>query len=389
MLAAASVLLLLISGGIILAARSIDSGLSRVDVISTSLGSVLGTDENILLVGLDTRTDSFGNPLPPDQLAALHAGGSNDGGDQTDTMIVVHIPGGGGPAAGFSIPRDSYVDLPGGFGKHKINSAYAYGQNAARPQLSKDGVSGNELAVQSGAAGAKTSIGAVESLTGLTITHFAAVNLAGFAGISSAVGGVPVCLNSAVDDSFSGAHFPAGPQTVAGAQALAFVRQRHGLPGGDLDRARRQQVFLSSMAHTVLSSNSLTDATKRAALVDAVDKAVTVDRSLDVLSLATQLQGVSSGSIGFHTIPIVNASYDTPDDGEAVQVDPAAVQKYISDTISGSSASGPSGSGSSSGASPSGSSSVAAAPAQPKTSRAPTVPAPDAGTAAPTVPCVN
>ena len=91
--------------------------------------------------------------------------------------------------------------------------------------------------MQAGAAGARTAIGAVEGLTGLTITHFAAVNLAGFAQISEAIGGVPVCLNKAVDDSFSGAKFSAGQQTVSGPQALAFVRQRHGLPGGDLDRA--------------------------------------------------------------------------------------------------------------------------------------------------------
>jgi LCP family protein required for cell wall assembly len=385
-LAVASILLLLISGGVVLAARSIDSGLSRVDVIGTSFGSVLGVDQNILLVGLDSRTDSFGNPLPKDQLAALHAGASDSGGDSTDTIIVLHIPGGGGPATGFSIPRDSYVDLPDGFGKHKINSAYAYGSNAARPELAKDGVSGNDLTVQAGAAGAKTTIGAVESLTGLTITHYGAVNLAGFADISSAIGGVPVCLNSAVNDSFSGAKFPKGQQTVSGAQALAFVRQRHGLPGGDLDRARRQQVFLSSMAHTVLSSDTLTDSTKRDALVAAVDKALTVDRSLDILSLASQLQGVSSGSIGFHTIPIVDASYDTGDDGEAVQVDPAAVQKYISDTISGSSStSGTSTPASKAAGSSSAPTTSAAAPAKPK----PAVPASDAGTAAPTVPCVN
>ena len=385
-LAAASVLLLLVSGGIILAARSVDAGLSRVEVISTSLGSVLGADENILLVGLDTRTDSFGNPLPADQLAALHAGGSNDGGDQTDTIIVVHIPGGGGPATGFSIPRDSYVELPDGFGQHKINSAYAYGQNATRGQLAQQGISGNELAVQSGAAGARTSIGAVESLTGLTITHFAAVNLAGFADISSAVGGVPVCLNSAVDDSFSGAHFAAGQQTVSGAAALAFVRQRHGLPGGDLDRARRQQVFLSSMAHTVLSSTTLANATTRAALLAAVDKALTVDRSLDVLSLAGQLPGLGAGSIAFHTIPVVNAAYDTADDGEAVQVDPNAVQRYISATLSGSatptsSSTTPDADGASSGSS--------ARAARAKTAAAPAVPSSDAGTTAPTVPCVN
>ncbi|NMO91018.1 LCP family protein [Actinomycetospora sp. TBRC 11914] len=390
-LAAASVLLLLISGGTVLAARSIDSGLSRVDVIGTSFGSVFGTDQNILLVGLDSRTDSFGNPLPKDQLAALHAGASDSGGDSTDTIIVLHIPGGGGPATGFSIPRDSFVDLPGGFGQHKINSAYAYGSNAARPELAKQGVTGNDLTVQAGAAGAKTTIGAVESLTGLTITHYGAVNLAGFADISQAIGGVPVCLNAKVNDPFSGAKFPAGQQTVAGAQALAFVRQRHGLPGGDLDRARRQQVFLSSMAHTVLSGNTLTDSTKRDALVAAVDKAITVDRSLDILSLASQLQGVSSGSIGFHTIPIVTASYDSPDDGEAVKVDPKAVQKYISDTVSGKTASTSSGSGSSQAAgssSGSSSSSAAAAPAATK-SPTPAVPASDAGTAAPTVPCVN
>ncbi|MDL5158460.1 LCP family protein [Actinomycetospora termitidis] len=389
-LAAASVVVLLLSGGTVLAARTFDSGLSRVDVISTSFGSVFGTDQNILLVGLDTRTDSFGNPLPKDVLASLNAGGSDAGGDSADTIIVLHIPGGGGPATGFSIPRDSYVELPDGFGQHKINSAYAYGSNAERQKLRADGVSGSELAVQSGAAGARTTIGAVEGLTGLTITHFGAVNLAGFAQISEAIGGVPVCLNKAVNDSFSGAKFSAGQQTVAGPQALAFVRQRHGLPGGDLDRARRQQVFLSSMARTVLSSDTLTDSTKRNALVDAVDKAVTVDRQLDVLDLAAQLQGVSSGSIGFHTIPIKSASYDTEEDGEAVQVEPDKVQDYISDTISGRTEETPApkaAGGSSSGAASSGSSPGSRAP---KTSAAPAVPAEDAGTAAaPTVPCVN
>ncbi|MCD2190470.1 LCP family protein [Actinomycetospora sp. SF1] len=391
-LAAASVLVLLISGVTVLAARTFDSGLSRVDVISTSLGSIFGTDQNILLVGLDTRTDSFGNPLPKDILASLNAGGSDSGGDSTDTIIVLHIPGGGGPATGFSIPRDSYVDVTGGFGTHKINSAYSYGSNAARQELIKDGVSGSDLAVQSGAAGARTTIGAVEGLTGLTITHFAAVNLAGFAQISEAIGGVPVCLNKAVNDSFSGARFPAGQTTVSGPQALAFVRQRHGLPGGDLDRARRQQVFLASMARTVLSSDTLTDSTKRNALIDAVDKAITVDRGLDVLDLATQVQGVSSGSIGFHTIPIVNASYDTAEDGEAVKVDPEKVQEYISDTISGAgeTTTPPKASGSSSGTA-GGSNTGGSSPgsAAPKTSAAPAVPSEDAGTAAPTVPCVN
>ena len=76
-------------------------------------------EQNILLVGLDTRTDARGDPLPPEQLAALHAGAGSDGGDNTDTMIVVHLPAGGGAATAFSIPRDSYVALAGCFGSRR------------------------------------------------------------------------------------------------------------------------------------------------------------------------------------------------------------------------------------------------------------------------------
>ena len=142
------------------------------------------------------------------------------------------------------------------------------------------------------------------------------------------------------------------------------------------------------MARTVLSSDTITDSAKRTALIDAVDKAVTVDRQLDLLNLASQLQGVSSGSIAFHTIPIVSASYDTAEDGEAVQVDPQKVQEYISETASGSTdaTAAPKAGGSSSGGSSGGSSPGSVSP---KTSAGPAVPAEDAGTAAPTVPCVN
>ena len=386
-----AVLLLLLSGGVWFVGRQVDAGLSRADVLSTSVGSVLGGGENYLLVGLDTRTDSVGDLLPADVLSSLHAGSSSDGGDQTDTIMVVHVSGSGGQVTGFSIPRDSYVKLPGGFGTHKINSAYAYGQNASRQQLMAQGVSGKDLTLQSAAAGARSTVQTVASLTGLTITHFAAVNLAGFAAISTAIGGVPVCLNNAVDDSFSGAKFPAGPQTLSGPSALAFVRQRHDLPQGDLDRVRRQQVFLSAMAHAALSPSTVTDPTKVSSLLDAVDRAATVDQGLSVLGAASQLQAVASGSIAFKTIPIVTPNFQTPDDGDAVKVDPHAVQRFISDggatdttsappttsaAPSGSSASGSSSSGSSGSSSSSGSGGSAAVPST-------------SATPASTVPCVN
>ena len=311
----------------------LDTGMTTVPVIEPSAATPTGSkaltvDQNILLVGLDSRTDAQGNLLPQDLLNMLHAGSSSDGGDTTDTMIVVHIPAGGGAASAISIPRDSYVQLAGGFGKHKINSAYTYGKQAAIQTLSANGVTDPALAVQSDAAGAKTAIQTVEQFTGLTINHYAAVNLAGFYTLSLAIGGVQVCLNAPAKDSYSGANFPAGVQTISGAQALQFVRQRHGL-GSDLDRIIRQQAFLSSMAKNVLGAGTLTDPTKLSKLIDALKGAVVIDEGWNILSFASQLHGLSSGAIQFGTIPVQGISLQTPYDGDAVKVNPAEVQAYV------------------------------------------------------------
>ncbi|MFI5610702.1 LCP family protein [Amycolatopsis sp. NPDC051903] len=308
--------------------QSLTDGLTRADVIAGSDVPPLG-EQNILMVGLDTRTDAQGNPLPADVLSQLHAGGGDDGGDTTDTMIVIHIPAGGGQATAISIPRDSYVQVSGGYGKHKINSAYTYGLVAEKNKLVAQGESGTQLETDSAQAGAKTAIDTVQKFTGLTITHYAAVNLAGFYYLSQAVGGVPVCLNKAVKDPFSGANFPAGEQTVGGAKALQFVRQRHGLPNGDLDRIKRQQVFMASMAKTILSAGTLADPGKLNDLIGAVKKAVVVDSGWDIVSFAQQLHGMSAGAIKFVTVPVVNISLKTPSDGDAVEVDPAQVQQFV------------------------------------------------------------
>jgi LCP family protein required for cell wall assembly len=287
-------------------------------------------EQNILMVGLDARTDAQGNPLPQSLLDMLHAGSSSDGGDTTDTMIVVHIPTGGAAATAISIPRDSYVQIAGGYGMHKINSAYTYGKQAALKTLGAKGVTGADLATLSDAAGAKTTIETVQLLTGLTINHFAAVNLAGFYSLSNAVGGVPVCLKAAVNDSYSGANFKAGQQTVSGAQALAFVRQRHGLLNGDLDRIARQQAFLSSLAKTVLGAGTLTSPAKLSNLISAVETAVVIDQGWDILNFAQQMKGLSSGAIQFATIPIQSITYWTPYDGDAVKIDPTEVRAFVS-----------------------------------------------------------
>ncbi|SEP15673.1 LCP family protein [Amycolatopsis saalfeldensis] len=317
----------------------LDAGIVTADIIPPAAqvpdapaGQPLKVAQNILLVGLDSRTDSNGNPLPQNVLDQLHAGSSSDGGDTTDTMIVVHVPVGGAAATAISIPRDSYVDVPG-FGKHKINSAYSRARAAARSHLQSTGLSGPPLEVAADAEGAKSAIAAVSELTGLTINHYAAVNLAGFAALSQAVGGVQVCLKAPVQDTYSGANFPAGPQTLSGAQALAFVRQRHGLPNGDLDRIARQQAFLAGMAKNVLSAGTLTNPSQLGALVDALQGSVVLDQGWDILSFAQQLHGISSGSIGFVTIPVQSLSLATPSDGDAVKVDPAQVKTFVQEQI--------------------------------------------------------
>ncbi|MEW2503319.1 LCP family protein [Amycolatopsis sp. CA-161197] len=329
----------------------LDTGIVTADVIppaaqvpETPTGQPLQVAQNILLVGLDSRTDANGNPLPQNVLDSLHAGSSDDGGSTTDTMIVVHVPAGGAAATAISIPRDSYVDVPG-YGKHKINSAYSRARASARSHLSGQGLSGPQLEVAADAEGAKSAIATVEKLTGLTINHYAAVNLAGFAALSQAVGGVQVCLNNPVHDTYSGANFPAGPQTLSGAQALAFVRQRHGLPNGDLDRIARQQAFLAGMAKNVLGSGTLTSPDKLSALVDALQGSVVLDKGWDVLSFAQQLHGISSGTIGFVTIPVQSLSLATPADGDAVKVDPQQVKTFVQDQLGSSSVSASGGTG--------------------------------------------
>jgi LCP family protein required for cell wall assembly len=325
--------------------RALDRSTPSAAVIDTPEPAATG-EQNILLVGLDTRTDAQGNQLPGDTLAALNAGAGDSGGGTADSLTVVHVPAGGGRATAISVPRDSYVDLGQGLGRHKINSAWSRAAAQATDAMTGSGPTGstslfaaeaaaplsaNDPAVvrAASAAGARATIGAVEQLTGLPIAHFAAVNLAGFADISTAIGGVPVCLRAPARDSYTGLSLPAGPQEVSGPQALAFVRQRHGLPNGDLDRIARQQVFLAGATETLLSTNTLADPFALARISEAVSRSVTLDAGWDVLGFARRMQGLSTGAVTFRTIPTGSTELSTSSDGTAVEVDPDEVRAFV------------------------------------------------------------
>jgi hypothetical protein len=136
------------------------------------------------------------------------------------------------------------------------------------------------------------------------------VDLLGFFKLSNVVGGVEVNLCQPVQDSYSGIDLPAGTQTISGADALAFVRQRHGLPRGDFDRIVRQQTFIGAMVRKMLADDVLLNLGKQRELVSAAADALTVDRSLNLMNLASQMQSVSAGDIDFQTIPILGDGQD-------------------------------------------------------------------------------
>lgn len=289
---------------------------------------------DILLVGVDSRSDAQGRPLPDEVLRELGAGAA-DGVVNTDTMILVRVPNDGSRAVAFSIPRDSYVSIPGTFRRDKINSAYPGAKAEEANRLVASGVTDPaDVDVRSSEAGRRELVSAVGDLTGLTVDHYAELNLMGFYTLTNAIGGVDVCLKNPVDDELSGARFGAGPRTVAGRDALAFVRQRHGLPQGDLDRIRRQQAFMASLSRKILSSGTLADPVTLTRLLNAVQQSVVLDGGWDVLRFAGQMRDVSAGAVAFLTIPTLGTE-SVPGRGEVVRVDPGAVRGFVADAIGG------------------------------------------------------
>lgn len=284
------------------------NGISHVNVISGAGKDDAGQAENILLVGDDHRPAGASAAEMAELSTTDDGGGSN-----TDTMMLLHLPADRQSATLISLPRDSWVNVPG-YGMNKLNNAFSLGGGNTNPT-----------------AGAKLLIRTVQDLTGLTINHYVRVSLLGFYNIAKALGPIQVCLNNAVNDPYSGADFPAGVSTLDAKQALSFVRQRHGLPRGDLDRVVRQQYFLSVEARKILSAGTLLNPAKLTNVLDAVSSSLETDPDLNLVALAEQLHGLMGGKIRSATIPVSG----TPTiyvDGEAldvVEVDTAAMPAFI------------------------------------------------------------
>ena len=269
--------------------RVAEASVQRTDAIPSSgnedAAGDAGEAMTLLLVGMDVRTG-----LTPEQKAEFSTGDA-DGVMNTDSMMLAHVPADGSAASFVSLPRDTYVEIPGA-GEGRLNSAYATGFAEAE---------GGDA--ERRAAGAQRLVQTVSGFTGLQIDHFAEIDLLGFINLSTIVGGVEVNICEATSDPNSGADFQAGPQTISGADALKFVRQRHGLPNEDLDRVVRQQVYIAGMLRNLLSTDVLLDLGKQKAIVERVGGSLVLDEGLDIFDLAAQMQGVQPGSIDFQTIP--------------------------------------------------------------------------------------
>ena len=335
----AASLVLAISGFSYFVVKDVSSiGGSHAIVSGPSIGA-----QNILLMGLESRTDWNGNILPDDVLKALHACNRQEiqdgcGGNATNTLILIHIPAGGQKAVGFSIPRDDWVTYPtsyDGQSQGKVDQAYGFGmaaaENAARaqsPQISQD-----QLAFDGNEAGRAATVATVEALTGVHIDHFAELNLDGFYELAKVLGGVEVCLNHPVPyDPYSGfSAARAGYQHLNAKMALAFVRQRHGLTNGDLDRTKRQQAVIDAVTKQLRSNGVLGDLTKMNALLSVARQYLITDSGWDLLEFISQMHGLSLGNITFRTLPI--QGYFTVDGQDANQVDPSYLQQLVQETF--------------------------------------------------------
>ncbi|MGJ0117931.1 LCP family protein [Williamsia sp. MIQD14] len=310
-------------------AQHIGGGFHTSDVLAGAPKST-GSAENILLIGLDSRKDRDGNDLPASVLAALHAGDGDEGGYNTNTLILVHVPADGQHITAFSIPRDDYVAVHGidGYDHAKIKEAYGLMKAQAEQKLVDQGVTDPATLETDGRdAGRAETLQTVRELTGVPIDRFAEVSLVGFYDIAKALGGVKVCLDHAVNDSYSGAHFSAGVHTLNASQALAFVRQRHGLDNGDLDRTHRQQAFLISVAHSLQSSGIFGDLDRLNALVAVAQRDIVLSSGWDIVDYAHRIGDISGQNLAFRTLPVVR--YDTVDNQDVNIVDPAAIRTQV------------------------------------------------------------
>lgn len=280
------------------AAVWIDTKLQRTDALQDydgRLGSTSGT--NWLLVGSDSRAG-----LSEEDADRLMAGELDDSVGRTDTIMVVHIPRFGGDATMLSLPRDSWVDIPG-YGQNKLNQAFSLGGPALLQQT-------------------------VEQATGIHLDHYAEIGFGGFANVVDAVGGVEMCLDEPLEDPMAGINLQAGCQELDGPTALGYVRSRYASAQGDLDRVERQRKFLAALSEKIKSPGTLLNPFKNLKVADALSANMTVNEDDHVWNLAS-LGLAMAGGAKQETVPI--AGYENTYAGNVALWDDAGAEEMFAE----------------------------------------------------------
>ncbi len=318
--------------------------------VSISNGASVGA-MNILVMGLESRTDYYGNTLSAGLLAAMHAGSvygvENEGvgGQATNTLILIHIFAGGQKAVGFSIPRDDYVTYPeayDGQSQGKIDEAYGLAYSQSLAQTVNSSMSSQQRYLEANQAGQAATLATVESVTGQKIDHFAEVNLAGFYYLAQSFGGIEACIkpsggdanlhdaNSGFNAVLDGYNLGKGGTQylhLKAPQALAFVRERDNLPNGDLDRTHRQQAVLDYVIWKLENDGALSDFGELSALLSSAKQYLITDSTWKLLNFATDMHALTGKNLQFYTAPIVG--FVTVNGQDANQVDVSTIQAAI------------------------------------------------------------
>jgi LCP family protein required for cell wall assembly len=242
-----------------------------------------GSGSNWLIAGSDSRQG-----LSAAQEKALSTG-TDIGGSRTDTILVLHVPASGQPVL-ISLPRDSWVPIPG-HGEDKINAAFAIGGPALLAQT-------------------------VQNVTGLRIDHYMEIGFGGFVGVVNAVGGVHMCIQFPLHDTASGLNIPKGCQTLDGAQALAYVRDRHDFAEQDLQRVQDQRLLLKALLAKMTSPGVLLNPFAAIPAADGAAATLSVDSGTSLRQLV-QVAFALRHPITT-TVPIASANYVTSTGEDAV-----------------------------------------------------------------------
>jgi LCP family protein required for cell wall assembly len=261
-----------------------------------------GSGTNWLIAGSDSRQ---GLTTAQEREFSTGAIGGSGAGD-SDTVMILHIPAGGGKPLLISVPRDSYVNIPG-VGMDKINAAFAIGGPALL---------------------AKT----IQNNTGLYINHFMDIGFGGFVHVVDDVGGVRMCIAHKLHDRASGLHLHRGCQVLDGEEALAYVRDRHDFLTQDLQREQDQRIFLAALLKKMTSLGVILNPFKALPAATGVVDTLTVDKDVSLYQLIEVARAMRDPLTT--TVPVANANYETPA-GDALQWNSSQAKTLFTDLQTG------------------------------------------------------